>query len=52
VYVHGLFENAAYRQSFLGRLGWRGQTTEEWSAVVDANLNQIAEIIPESGWAI
>ncbi len=52
VYVHGLFENAAYRQSFLERLGWRGQTTEAWSAIVDANLNQIAELIVESGWAI
>jgi adenosylcobyric acid synthase len=52
VYVHGLFDNAAYRQSFLERLGWHGQTTEEWSAVVDANLNQIAQLIAESGWAI
>jgi cobyric acid synthase len=52
VYVHGLFDNAAYRQSFLERLGWHGQTTEEWSAVVDTNLNQIAQLIAESSWAI
>jgi adenosylcobyric acid synthase len=52
VYVHGLFDNAPYRQQFLERLGWCGQATDAWSAVVDANLNQIAELIVESGWAI
>jgi adenosylcobyric acid synthase len=52
VYVHGLFENAPYRQQFLERLGWSGQTTDEWPAVVDASLNQVAELIVESGWAI
>ena len=52
VYVHGLFENAAYRQQFLERLGWRGQTTGAWSAVVDASLEQIARLIEASGWTI
>jgi adenosylcobyric acid synthase len=52
VYVHGLFENAVYRQQFLERLGWRGQTTGEWSAVVEANLEQVAQLIVESGWVI
>ena len=52
VYVHGLFENAPYRQQFLERLGWRGQTTGEWSAVVDASLEQVAQLIVESGWII
>ena len=52
VYVHGLFENAAYRQQFLERLGWHGQTTSEWSAVVDTNLEQVAGLITESGWII
>jgi len=52
VYVHGLFENAAYRQQFLERLGWRGQTTDEWSAVVEANMEQVAQLIVESGWVI
>jgi len=52
VYVHGLFENAAYRQQFLERLGWCGQTTGEWSAVVEANLEQVAQLIVESGWVI
>jgi hypothetical protein len=47
-----LFENAPYRQQFLERLGWRGQTTGEWSAVVDASLEQVAGLIVESGWAI
>jgi adenosylcobyric acid synthase len=50
VYVHGLFENPAYRQQFLERLGWCGQTTGEWSAVVDASLEQVAQLIVESGW--
>ena len=52
VYVHGLFESAPYRQQFLERLGWRGQTTDEWPAVIDASLNQVAGLIVESGWAI
>jgi cobyric acid synthase len=52
VYVHGLFENAPYRQQFLERLGWCGQTTGEWSAVVDASLEQVAGLIVESGWII
>jgi adenosylcobyric acid synthase len=52
VYVHGLFESAPYRQQFLERLGWRGQTTDEWPAVVDASLNQVAGLIVESGWAL
>jgi len=52
VYVHGLFENAPYRQQFLERLDWHGQTTGEWSAVVDASLEQVAQLIVESGWIL
>jgi adenosylcobyric acid synthase len=52
VYIHGLFDNAPYRQQFLERLGWRGQATDEWPAVVDASLNQVAGLIEESSWAI
>lgn len=49
VYLHGTLENTAYRQQFLGRLGWRGQA-QDWSAVLDAQLDQVAELIAGSGW--
>ncbi len=49
VYLHGVLENTAYRQVFLGRLGWRGET-KEWSAVVDADVNRIAAVIAGTGW--
>jgi cobyric acid synthase len=52
VYLHGLFENAAYRQRFLERLGWQGQTTVAWSAVVEANLERVARLIDEAGWVV
>ncbi|MGE3537022.1 MAG: cobyric acid synthase [Candidatus Tectimicrobiota bacterium] len=52
VYVHGLFENAAYRQQFLSRLGWEGQTTGAWSAVVEAHIEQVAQLIPAAGWSV
>lgn len=52
VYLHGLLENPVYRQHFLTRLGWQGQTEEDWTAIVDAELNRIAQLIPESGWRI
>lgn len=52
VYVHGLFENMVYRQHFLARLGWKGKTKSEWSAVVDASINQVAQLIVDAGWKI
>lgn len=52
VYLHGLFENAVYRQHFLQRLGWGGYASGEWSATVDASINRVARLIPDSGWAI
>jgi len=52
VYVHGLFDNAVYRQHFLARLGWQGQTSEDWPAIVDASIERVARLIPESGWEI
>src|SRR6266849_3861676 len=52
VYLHGLFENGLYRQQFLARLGWRGQATSEWSAIVDASLEQVARLIDAAGWRV
>ncbi|RIK42942.1 MAG: cobyric acid synthase [Chloroflexi bacterium] len=50
VYLHGLLENAAYRQWFLAQLGWQGET-EDWAAVVESELNRIARLVEETGWA-
>ncbi|MCS6910442.1 MAG: hypothetical protein NZM11_07720, partial [Anaerolineales bacterium] len=50
VYLHGLFENTAYRQVFLARLGWQGQA-QDWAAVVDAELDRVAQLLLDSGLA-
>jgi adenosylcobyric acid synthase len=41
VYVHGLFENAAFRQRFLERFGWEGQAVD-WSEALEVELDRIA----------
>jgi adenosylcobyric acid synthase len=50
VYLHGLFENTAYRLHFLRSLGWSG-TTAEWDHRISAELDRVADLIDESGWA-
>jgi adenosylcobyric acid synthase len=50
VYLHGLFDNASYCQWFLEKLGWRGQA-QEWRVVVDGELERIAGLIEQTGWA-
>jgi adenosylcobyric acid synthase len=47
VYVHGLFENAAFRQRFLERLGWQGQAVD-WSAALEAELDRVADLLETS----
>jgi adenosylcobyric acid synthase len=49
VYLHGLFENTAYRQHFLAQLGWQGQA-EDWHARLDAQIELVAGLIETSGW--
>jgi len=49
VYLHGLFENTAYRQHFLARIGWMGQT-EDWHARLDAEIDRVAELVHTTGW--
>lgn len=49
VYLHGLFENTAYRQHFLERLGWRGHA-EDWHARLEAEIDRVAGLIEASGW--
>ena len=50
VYVHGLFENTAYRQAFLDGLGWRG-VAREWRAHLDAELDAVAAAVTEA-WSL
>jgi adenosylcobyric acid synthase len=47
VYVHGLFENTAYRQAFLDGLGWHG-VAREWRAHLDAELDAVAAAVTEA----
>ena len=49
VYLHGLFENTAYRWHFLTRIGWTGQT-EDWHARLDAEMDRVAELVRTTGW--
>jgi adenosylcobyric acid synthase len=51
VYLHGLFDNAVYRQQFLTHLGWSGQA-REWPALVDADLERVARLIDDAGWKV
>jgi adenosylcobyric acid synthase len=48
VYVHGLFENSAFRQRFLERLGWEGQV-EDWSAAQSAEFDRVAALVTTTG---
>ena len=48
VYVHGLFENTAYRQAFLEGLGWRG-VARDWRAHLEAELDRVAAAV-EAAW--
>ena len=50
VYLHGLFENTSYRLHFLRSLGWSGATAE-WDQRIRADLDRVADLIDESGWA-
>jgi len=50
VYLHGLFENTAYRTHFLRSLGWTSSTTD-WEERVQTQLDRVADLIDESGWA-
>ncbi len=51
VYLHGALENTHYRQRFLQRLGWQAQSTD-WSSVVDAEIDRVAELVVSSGWVL
>jgi adenosylcobyric acid synthase len=50
VYLHGILENTAYRQQFLARLGWQGQT-QDWAHFLDAQLDHVAQLVQDTGWA-
>jgi adenosylcobyric acid synthase len=50
VYLHGILENTAYREQFLARLGWQGQT-QDWPHFLDAQIDHVADSIRETGWA-
>jgi adenosylcobyric acid synthase len=41
VYLHDLFKHTAYRQWWLGRLGWQGMA-RDWHTRLDAELNRVA----------
>jgi len=48
VYLHGLFENTAYRQKFLDRLGWQG-TASDWQAQINAEIDRVTAVVEQSG---
>lgn len=53
VYLHGLFENGAFLEYFLEKLGWRGQAVAGWwPEEVDRHIERVGGLIPTSGWQI
>jgi adenosylcobyric acid synthase len=48
-YLHGLFDNTAFRQVFLRRLGWQG-TSLDFPALIDAELDRVAAALEATGW--
>lgn len=50
VYAHGMFDNGAFRQSFLAELGWQGHA-HDWSVAIEAAIDQVGHLVVESGWA-
>ncbi len=51
VYLHGLLENRHFRQQFLARLGWTGQS-QDWQLKLDLAIDKVAEAIANSGWQV
>ena len=51
VYLHGLFENTAYRQHFLAALGWHGHA-KDWHSKLDSEIERVASLVQESGWFV
>lgn len=49
VYLHGLFDETAYRENFLRPLGWHGQT-QDWRTRLDNEFNAVAEAVAHTGW--
>lgn len=49
VYLHGILENTGYRQDFLARLGWQGQT-RDWQTFLDTQIDEVARLVAETGW--
>jgi len=49
VYLHGLFENTAYRQQFLSALGWRG-IAGDWHARLEAEIERVSAAVEATGW--
>lgn len=50
VYLHGLFENTAYRQFFLEKLGWQGHL-KDWDTRLDLEIEGVSRLIESSGWS-
>jgi adenosylcobyric acid synthase len=48
VYLHGAFDSTHYRQRFLQRLGWQGQSVD-WSARLETELDRIAALVEQAG---
>ena len=47
-YLHNLFANTAFRQTFLATLGWAG-TSQDFAALVDAELDRMASVVEAAG---
>lgn len=51
VYLHGLFDDAAYVRIFLSQLGINGDRPHDRHAAMDAELSAVAAAVATSGFA-
>jgi adenosylcobyric acid synthase len=50
VYLHGIFHDDTYRQSFLRALGCDGITGSSATEKMESDLDTLANVLEESGW--
>lgn len=46
-YLHGLFENKAFLQSYLNQLGWQGTIQCNWQTHIEQELERVSDLLAD-----